>query len=312
MNHNTRTVLVSFLLMLALTACSIPPKPATAQPEVVPTAAGTGVFVLGKISKEPVGEIKENQPIADCVAASLGEFGIGRGEVKVAEDVEGMAALIASGEVHIFFDNAFSAAQVMAISNGKPIALRIKDGPATKRGIFFALPGSGLTSLDDLKGHVIALQDPTDIVGYLGAKVLMMDAGLNPVEVESLESHVEQDQVGYIFSGNPENTLEWVLSGKVIAGAVEEDDYKEATEKNPDIFVIIGETEALTRHQPGLAPGNINPALADAIVNSLVNLANTCPEALSPSETLEFIPYSGDGKAAVERVLEMFQLIQDE
>lgn len=310
MNRNFFITLFSFCLSISLVACGSQVE-STAQPVVEPTVATDGVFVLGKISDDPVGEIEENQPIAECVAASLGEFGIGRGQVRVAQDVESMAALIDSGEVHVFFDNAFSVAQVMAVSNGKPIALRVKDGPAAKRGIFFALPGSGLTSLDDLKGHVVTLQDPTDIVGYLGAKFLMLNAGLNPLEVESLESSVGQDQVGYIFSGDPENTLAWVLSGKTIAGVVDDDDYKEATAENPDIFVIIGETEALTRHQPGLAPGDINPALAEAIVNSLVNSVNTCPDALSPSETLEFIPYSGDGKAAVERVLEMFRLIQD-
>jgi phosphonate transport system substrate-binding protein len=294
-----------------LAACSVQPAPTTT-PQVETTTTAAGAFVLGKIGDDPAATIEEYQPIADCVATQLGNFGIDHGEVRVAQDSESMATLIDSGEVHVFFDNAFAVAQTMALSNGLPIVLRTKEGPASKAGVFFALPESGLTSLDDLKGQVITLQDPSDIIGYLGARVHMIEANLNPIEVESLASSVQPDQVGYIFSGDSQNTFAWVISGQTIAGVVEDDDFAEAIAQNPDLFVTLAKTEPLTRHQPGLAPRDLDPALAQAIVTSLTGLAGMCPDALSPSETAAFVPYSGEDKAAVERVFQMFQLMQED
>lgn len=300
-------------IALILSACS----GATPVPEVVEPvsdtvlSAHTGVLVLGKVTDDPVGAIEEYQPIANCLVSNLGEFGIGIGEVKTAPDIESMAAMVDAGQVQVVFDNAFSVASMMDISNGEIIVLRVKEGAETKQGFFFALPESGFKSLNDLQGHVIAFQSPSDIVAYLGARVHMMEAGLNLVEVESADSQVGPDQVGYIFSGDPETTLAWVLNGKVRAGVVESDNYEEAVGANPNTFVVLDKTEALTRNQPGLAPKNMDPALKNAIVDLLAGSTESCPDALVPSETLEFTPYAGNGKAAVERVVQMFQLIQD-
>jgi ABC-type phosphate/phosphonate transport system substrate-binding protein len=200
---------------------------------------------------------------------------------------------------------------MMDISNSELIVLRVKEGPETKQGFFFALPESGFKSLADLKGQVIAFQSPSDIVAYLGARVHMMEAGLDLVEVESADSPVGPDQVGYIFSGDPETTLAWVLNGKVPAGVVESDNYEEAVGSSPNTFVVLDTTEALTRNQPGLAPKNMDPTLKNAMVDLLISSAATCPDALAPSGTLKFTPYAGNGKANVERVVQMFQLIQD-
>jgi phosphonate transport system substrate-binding protein len=306
--------MMAFLsIALLLSACA----GATPAPEIVEpidntaAPAHSGVFVLGKITDDPVEAIEEYQPIVNCLVSNLGEFGIGIGEVKTAPDIESMAALVDAGQVHIVFDNAFSVASMMDISNSEPIVLRVKEGSETKQGFFFALPETGFKSLDDLKGHVIAFQSPSDIVAYLGARVQMMEAGLNLKQVESADSPVERDQVGYIFSGDPETTLAWVLNGKVPAGVVESDNYEDAVGENPSTFAVFDETEALTRNQPGLAPKNMDLALKDAIVNLLVGTADSCPDALAPSGTLKFVPYAGNGKADVERVVQMFQLIQD-
>jgi phosphonate transport system substrate-binding protein len=301
-------------IAVILGACSgATPAPELVEPvnnEAAP--AHSGVLVLGKITDDPVEAIEEYQPIANCLVSNLGEFGIGIGEVKTAPDIESMAALVDDGQVHVVFDNAFSVASMMDLSNGEPIVLRVKEGPDTKQGFFFALPRSGFSSLQDLMGHVIAFQSPSDIVAYLGARVYMMEAGLNLVPVESADSPVGEDQIGYIFSGDPETTLAWVLNGKVLAGVVESDNYEEAVGENLNTFVILAKTEALTRNQPGLAPKDMDPALKTAIANLLIDTAESCPDTLAPSGTLKFSPYTGDSKADVERVVQMFQLIQDE
>ena len=315
-NHSYRgmsSMITILSIALILSACSgAAPVPETVEPGNNTTLSPhTGVLVLGKVTDDPVGAIEEYQPIANCLVSNLGEFGIGIGEVKTAPDIESMAAMVNAGQVHVVFDNAFSVASMMDISKGEIIVLRVKEGAETKQGFFFALPESGFKSLSDLQGHVIAFQSPSDIVAYLGARVHMMEAGLNLIQVESADSTVGPDQVGYIFSGDPETTLAWVLNGKVPAGVVESDNYEDAMGESPNTFVVLDKTEALTRNQPGLAPVTMDPELKNAITNLLVGSTESCPDALAPSGTLKFTSYTGDGKAAVERVVQMFQLIQD-
>ena len=62
-------------------------------PTPVPTTttANSKVLVVGMISSEPVKLLKRAQPLADYLAAELGKFGVGAGEVKIAPDPSTMA-----------------------------------------------------------------------------------------------------------------------------------------------------------------------------------------------------------------------------
>ena len=106
-----KTVIVVFLaILLLLTACGGDDEEvATAEP-TEEVAAATGVIVLSDIDEDdPVGKLEEFQPIADYLAANLGDFGIGTGEVKIAPDLDTMVSWLASGEVDIFYDSLFPA-----------------------------------------------------------------------------------------------------------------------------------------------------------------------------------------------------------
>ena len=81
-----------------------------------------GVIRIGSISNEPGKEFEIFQPFADYLAAQLGETGIGHGKVVVARDIDGMATLIAEGEVD---------------SSGETLTLRIKRrDPRTNKAVY--------------------------------------------------------------------------------------------------------------------------------------------------------------------------------
>lgn len=310
--RNFLAVLFSVIL-LGLSACSTRPE-LTPEPDVdVGEPELTGVVVLGKVGDDPVKTIEKNQPIADYLAAGLSDFGIGAGQVKVAPNIETMAAWLEKGDVHVFFDNAYSNCLTQELSPGKNIVLRVKTGAPTKQGVFFTLADSAITSLDDLPGKMIAFQEPNDIVGYMAAKAYLVEAGLNPVEKENANVSVAEGDVGYIFSGDEENTIAWVLEGLVDVGIMESDDYEEYQEEYSDTFpfVILDVTVPLTRSQPGLAPADLDPALTEAIIQLLVELADVegAEEIMASSKTQMFIPYTGEGKAAVEEVHAMCELV---
>ena len=79
--------LTSCILIIVLLGCT--EEPSKVQEPAAPPAAA-GLVVLGKVSDKPSEKIAEYQPLADYLAANLGNLGISTGKVKVAPDLDTM------------------------------------------------------------------------------------------------------------------------------------------------------------------------------------------------------------------------------
>lgn len=300
-----------FGTLIAPIGCGAKPTP-TPEPTATPTPAAVGVIVLGKVSDKPAEKIEKYQPLADYLAANLGDFGIGVGEVRVAPDLETMARWMASGEVDLFFDNPYAALIVSDLSGGHPALFRVKEGAAEKRANFFVRADSGITSLANLAGQMIALEEHSSSAGYMLPLVHLIQASMNPVEKADPDSRVAADEVGYVFSWDDDNTVQWVLSGRVAAGVVDDEAYEEFSEENPGVLALLAETEWITRHQLGVVRPSVAPPLMEAIVTLLVDLDETedGPAIMEPSKTERFDDLSEEWEAALTRIQEMYELIQ--
>ena len=60
--------------------------------------------MLGDIADDPAKKIATSTPLADYLAANLGELGITEGRVKIAPDMETMAQWLEAGEVDLCFE----------------------------------------------------------------------------------------------------------------------------------------------------------------------------------------------------------------
>ncbi|PKB65021.1 MAG: hypothetical protein BZY80_01380 [SAR202 cluster bacterium Io17-Chloro-G2] len=295
-------------LLIALLGCN-----AAAAQRPDPTAApmAKGIFSVGKISGKPAKQIKKYQTVADYLAANLAKHGIGAGRVVVAPDIETMVGMLKSGEVNLFFDNPFSAYLVSDLADGKAIVLRVKQGPAEKRGIIFTRSDGGPTSLSGLRGRLIAMEDPTSSVSYLSPMAYLIEAGITMVEKPQPDAPVAANEVGYIFSYDDDNTVQWVLTGKVTAGVVDDSAFEEFLEENPDDLSILAETQPMMRHQPGIVnPGMLPEFQAD--VRALLVGLDDSEESQSvkrPSETLRFTEFSTDAQATLSDVARMYALL---
>lgn len=205
-------------------------------------------IVLADIASNPSKKIKQFQPLADYLAANLSESDARLGKVKIAPDLKTIAQWLQSGEVDIYFDSPYPAMMVSEQSGAQPILRRWKDGTAEYSGIFFALKEQDITSADDLKGKMIAFDEPVSTSGYFLPIVYLLEQGLNPVEKSSPTAPVAADEVGYVFSNDEENVIQWVVSGKVAAGVVKQPSFMEMPESSRSKMTVIGETEKVARH----------------------------------------------------------------
>ncbi|MCG8363613.1 MAG: phosphate/phosphite/phosphonate ABC transporter substrate-binding protein [Pseudanabaenales cyanobacterium] len=258
-------------VLLTSISCRDHSDRSTSASELASTVNATERIVLGDISDDPLEKIDRYQPLADYLATHLAEFGIGEGAVTIAPDIETMAQMMQSGAVDIYFDSLYPAAIVSQQSGAEPILRRWKKGRAEYHTIFFARADSGITSLEDLQGKLIGVEESESTSGYFLPIVYLLKAELNPVEKQRETDTVAMDEVGYVFTGEDENTIQWVGSRKVAAGVIDSHSFSRIPEESRADLVILAETETVAR-QVAVIAADIDPQLRAALQQLLLEL----------------------------------------
>ncbi len=311
-------LLIAFALSLA--ACTPQPAaPTETEPSPTIQEATGGVFterlfVVGDIdARDPVTLMDVYQPFADYLAENLAAYGITGGEVKIAPDLATMAAWMKNGEVDLYFDSMYPAMIVADASGAMPILRRWRGGDPVYHTVLFGIADQGLESAEDLKGQIIAFDTIYSTSGYLLPLTYLLEQGLDPVEVTSPTTPVAADQVGYIFSENDDNTIGWVLSGIVAAGATDNQTYEgsipEETRKN---LVILAETQDVPR-QVVLVRAGLEPEITSIITSLLIALSDT-PEGdqmLERLRTTRFDEFPNGPETALNEMRELYLQVKD-
>lgn len=297
-------------VLLTSVSCENQPNRRTSAKELDPAPTPTKSIVLGDISGDALKKIERYQPLADYLAENLTEFDIGVGEVDIASDIDTMAQKMESGDVNIYFDSLYPALIVSQKSGSEPILRRWKKGKAEYNTIFFARADSGIKSLEDLQGRMLGVEELESTSGYFLPLVYLLEAELNPVEKQQDSDPVAANEIGYVFTGEDENTIQWVGSGKVAAGVVDNATFSKIPEESREQLVVLAETETVARQVAVIGP-TVDPELRSAIKQLLLDLDET-PEGkeilTTFEETTQFDPLPpGSGW---ERMKELYQVFK--
>jgi phosphonate transport system substrate-binding protein len=132
------------------------------------------------------------------------------------------------------------------------------------------------------------------------------------VEKDATDAIVNDDEVGYVFSNDENNTVQWVISGRVAAGTVDDQTYLEIPEQNRQDFTIIAETSDIPR-QVVVAQPDISPEMLDAIKTLLVNLDETDEGKVvleAFSETVQFDDFPEGAETSLDQMRSWFDIVQ--
>ena len=308
-----RKSIFASLLALFTVSCS-PESAAPPTPEANPTTNGSRTIVIADISDNPGRKIERFQPFADYLASQLNDIDVGIGEVEIAPDMETMADWLSSGKVHIYFDSPYPSMRVGELSGAKPILRRWKKGVDVYHTIIFTRTDSGIETLDDLKGQMIAFDEPVSTSGYMLPIGHLKQAGLKLVKKQSLTGSVAADRVGYIFSEDDDNSIKWVLTKRLAAAAVGSSDFLKIPEETRQQLTILAETETIARNVVVVSPTLTNEEVTaiEAVLLSMDRTEEGKTVLTTFENTTKFDEFPEGVDRALERMQQFYKLAQEQ
>jgi phosphonate transport system substrate-binding protein len=237
-------------------------------------APARDTLVIGSISRSIKEEIETFRPLADYLEPRLSAAGIRNVKIVVATTAGEMSRHLASSEVDLYIDSPFMVAQMGREAGAKPFLRRWKKGMAEYRTLFVVRNDSGIRSLDDLRGKVVAFDDPQSSSGHLMPRAMLLERGYRLMEVSDPAAPVPPDAIGFVFSMDDVNTMFWVDHGKVAAGVTSPDFLQLYQKKRKDTLVVIARSISIPR-QVVAHRGGLDPAVVAELERVLIAMATT-------------------------------------
>jgi len=304
---------ILFMLLVVAIACGGPAGEETASSDP-PVSTAPGVLTFGSVSLSPASEFEVFRPFANYVASQLGEVGIGRGRVVVVDSLSKMVEELEQGRVDVFVDSPFPVGFVQQRVDLIVSLRRWKWGSDDYRSVVFTRADSGVKSIEDLTGEIIAFGQPFSTSGFLMPKAALASSGLNLVNYQDAAASIPSDRVGYVFSNDAENTLFWVLKKKVAAGAVNKDYFEELAGIRIGDLRIIHTTEAVPRNLVCVR-GNLDPNVVTALEELLLGLDRDerGRSVLNEFEkTTKFDRLPGGSEAYLADIMELLPFVEED
>jgi len=260
----SRVLLCAFFLFF-LAGCSdeqnaVPPAP---QSSASPLA---GKLVIGLIPEMDIFvQKKRYEPIARYLSQKTGAVV----ELKILSRYGNILDNFQSEGLDGAFFGSFTGALAIKKMGVEPLARpEYEGGVSTYYGMVFARKDSGIKTARDMKGKVFVFVDKATTAGWLLPLYFFRTQGIQDYRTWFKETY---------FSGNHEDAIQDVLSGKADLGAAKDLVFNRLAKENPR---IINELEILATSPK--VPANtlavrhdLDPALKSVIKSSLLAMNQT-------------------------------------
>ena len=304
-----RSAAVLTLLIVAGCGRGAPPVETMADPSPPP-----GVLTVGSVSLNPAQEHEVFRPFVDYLVSRLGPVGIGHGRIEVVDSLNRMVTELDSGRVDIYIDSPFPTGFVLQNCDVTVLLRRFKRGAEAYRSVIFVRKDAGIKTLGALKGRMMAFGEPFSTSGYLMPKAILLSAGFKLTHLTDAAAPVREDEIGYVFSNDAENTMVWVLKGKVAAGSVNEDYFEALAGNRLSELEVIRRSDPMPRNIVS-ARGDLDPAVARAIAGVLLSMDEDAEGRAvlnAFEETSRFEPFPRGVEETLAPVMDMLVYVRDD
>lgn len=232
-------------------------------------AAEERLLVFGRVQDNPVRAIKDRQEFVDYIAKKLAPLGITGGRILVVDKVGQLARAIREGKVDLFHDSVVPTMVLSKWSGSIPILRQWKYEEAEYYSVILVRKNSGIDTLNDLKGRVIAFDEPHSTSAHILPRMLLAEKKLKLVQVIA-PGGAEPDAVGFIHSSD-DNAPHLLVIGKVDAAATSYREFQVLRQEIRDGLKIIARTKSVPRQIISVRK-DLGPKIVAALREILINM----------------------------------------
>jgi len=232
-------------------------------------AADGRVLVFGRVHDDPVRSIRDRQEFVDYIAKKLGPLGFAGGRIMVVEKINLLAQALKEGKVDLFHDSVVPTLVLSKSAGSVPILRQWKYAEAEYEGVIVVKKGSGIDTLADLRGKVIAFEEPHSTSASILPRMLLEEKKLKLVQIK-FPGTVKPDVIGYVYGtdGSSPNVL---ITGRADAATTS---YREIERLKPEIresLKIIGKTMTVPRQLIAVRK-DLEPRIVKELKEILTNM----------------------------------------
>ena len=227
------------------------------------------ILVFGRVFDDPVRSIKDRQEFVDYISKKLGPLGFAGGRILVVEKMKLLTQALRDGKVDLFHDSVVPSLVLEKWSGSLPILRQWKYGEADYEGVIVVQKSSGVDTLADLRGKVIAFEEPHSTSATVLPRMLFEEKKIKLHHMESAEI-AKTDAVNFIY-GADGSALNVLMTGRVDAATTILREIDRLKPEVRDGLKVIGKTISVPRQLISVR-GNLDPKLVKALKKILLTM----------------------------------------
>jgi phosphonate transport system substrate-binding protein len=221
-------------------------RQAESQAKPAPSIKTLTLGVVFQGSRESVEE--HFRPFVDYAARKLAGAENTKGMVVVAPSAPQLMKLLEEKRVDFYLESPYPTYLVNRLGAARILLRRWKGGIAEYHSLIVTAKGGAIARLEQLRGKIIAFEDAGSTSAYFLPKLFLLKKGFPVNEKANLAAKVAAEEIGYIFAGTYDHTVDLVLQKKLAAGAISNDDAVNLDDARRSSLSVLGESESLPRH----------------------------------------------------------------
>ena len=256
----------------------------TAIPDESPTELSRKFAPLGKYLEGKLGMKVEWTPVTDYAAA---------------------VETLVNKKIDLAWFGGFTFVQSSVRSDGKTIPLVQREEDTAFKSVFITNKGSGINTLEDLKGKTLSFGSQSSTSGHLMPRSYLFAAKINP----------DVDLKRVSFSGAHDATIGAVASGKVDAGALNVSVWNKFVEDkkvDPNEVKVFYTTPSYYDYN-WTVHADMPAALRDKIAQAFLDLNPNTPEGaeiLKLQRAARFVPTKAENYSGIKAAAENAGLLK--
>jgi phosphonate transport system substrate-binding protein len=192
--------------------------------------------------------MKEHEALAEYLKVRLSSSGVDKVEIAILPTAARMSEALKTGAVDLYFESPLVAARIARDGSAVPMLRRWRKGVAEYWTEIIVPVEAPINSLEDLRGRVIAFDDPDSTSGHLLPRAMLLSRALDIEILKRSNDPVDPAKVGAVFTLSDKASILMLFEGRVAAVATDPMYVQKIESERPGSVRSIARSITVPRH----------------------------------------------------------------